>query len=70
MMFMHGYMLGGWMWLVPAAFFILFWGGIFWMVRGDRNNRSSGDTPIEILKQRYARGELSKTEFEEMKRAM
>ena len=69
MMFMHGYTLGGWMWLVPAAFFIMFWGGIFWVARGSRNNRA-GESPIEILKQRYARGELSKTEFEEMKRAL
>jgi putative membrane protein len=31
---------------------------------------TSKDTPLEILKKRYARGEITKDEFEEMKRSL
>lgn len=34
------------------------------------NNQSSGDDPLKILKIRYAKGEISKEEYEEMKSAL
>ncbi len=59
---------------------ILFWGliiwGIVWLVRGaggccapaytDRRDRP--DSALDILKMRYARGEINKEEFESRKR--
>jgi len=79
----HGYggfgggsMMGPFGWV----FMLLFWGliifGLIYMVRwlSDRD-RSGGagkapQTPLDILKARYARGEISREEFERMKRDM
>lgn len=65
-----GWMVGGWIMMV------VFWGlvivGIAALIRGlgDRGvskQASHPDTPIEILRRRYAAGELTKEQFEEMK---
>ncbi len=70
-------MWGGWMFLMPV-FFILFWGLVIWgivaLVRG--LSRSGGsdsassrpDSALEVLKKRYARGEIDKKEYEEKKK--
>lgn len=61
----------GLIWLLFLIFLIV--GGI-WIVqgairRGDfSKERSSSDRAVEILRERYARGEISKEEFEERKR--
>jgi putative membrane protein len=57
---------------------ILFWvllvGGIVWLVqslvRGTRTGAPSDPdgSPLEILKRRYAKGEITKEQFEQMKR--
>ena len=53
---------------------IIFWGLIIWgivaLVRGGAPGCGSGqsDSALEVLKRRYARGEISKEEFEEKKR--
>jgi len=65
----------GWMWLMPI-FFILFWGLVIWaivaLVRGLSESRgydsSKADSALEVLKKRYARGEINKEEYEEKKR--
>ncbi len=67
----------GWGWLMPV-FFILFWGLVIWaivaLVRGLSGPRSSdstaptADSAIEVLKKRYARGEIGKEEYEEKKK--
>jgi len=61
---MMGY--GGWWLLVGALFWILILVAlilaIYWLYR---NIRGSGGSAIEILRQRYARGEMSKKEFDE-----
>ena len=65
----------GWMWLMPI-FFIIFWGLVIWgivaLVRslsGSRGSDSSKtDSALEVLKKRYARGEINKEEYEEKKK--
>lgn len=67
---MHGISCGGgWMfmgfwWIILLAAIIF--GAIWWT----RRNSASGPpkTALDILKERYARGEITKTEFEEMKK--
>ncbi len=72
----------GWGMWGPAAmlFFSLFWiavlvlviVGIFFLVRYMRGYGAEGrrvqETPFDILKKRYARGEIDKKEFEEKKK--
>ncbi len=45
-----------------------FYGPVFFRPFGNWHNARHSETPLEILKRRYANGEISKTEFEEMKR--
>ena len=57
---------------------ILFWGliiaGVVWLVQslargtGSSSGAPPGESPLEILKRRYAKGEITKEQFEEMKR--
>ncbi|MBI2918117.1 MAG: SHOCT domain-containing protein [Chloroflexi bacterium] len=66
----------GWGWSSPI-FMVIFWGLIIWgiaAVAGGICQPSGGnfpsrpDSPLEVLKKRYARGEISKEEFEAMRR--
>lgn len=46
---------------------------IFWIVRAAQrsgNQSSQSESAMDILKKRYARGEISKEEFEERKNAL
>ena len=66
--------MGNWGW--GGGFgMILFWGVIIGVVvfvmrnAGNNTEAREGDkTPLNILKQRYARGEIGKDEFEQKKR--
>ncbi|MBU2547099.1 MAG: SHOCT domain-containing protein [Proteobacteria bacterium] len=64
---MYGY--GGIMWLIVIALAIV---AIYIFVRLAGKGRAVGgvttETPLEILKKRYARGEISREQFEEMKK--
>ncbi len=49
--------------------------GIRWLMRQNAKDRSLGqpgieDTALELLRQRYARGEIDSTEYEERKRTL
>ncbi|HNP81706.1 MAG TPA: SHOCT domain-containing protein [Nitrospira sp.] len=50
---------------ILALVLVIAW-GVQWAVRGGLGRTE--DAALEILKKRYARGELSKEEFEEKKR--
>ena len=69
---------GGWGWMIGGwIMMVVFWGlvivGIVALVRA-ANNRGGGaepkdkETSVEVLRRRYAAGELTKEQFEEMKR--
>lgn len=65
-----------WMWIMMALFWILIVGGIAWLVvqltrQGETAGmgpRPRGRRPLDILRERYARGEISRDEYEQMRR--
>ena len=69
-------MMGGWNgfgflgWLPMLIFWVLLILGIVALVRylGRSGQNQEDKTPLDILKERYARGEINKKEFEEKKR--
>lgn len=74
---MHGFGWGG-MWFGPVIGLLIL-GLILWLVisllknsrRQNQNNRISSDISLlDILKKRYARGKITKDEFEWMKREL
>ncbi len=71
-MWMHGDVGWGWMTLM-WVWMTLFWGSIIALVvwgitRATRVKGSSSAPPLEIAKARYARGEITKEQFETLKR--
>ena len=71
--FSDGHM-GGWGWLAITAMAVMM-GGMGWMMwsmmRGaGSNGRGSPEDPVEVLKARYARGELTTEEFQERLRTI
>jgi putative membrane protein len=65
------WMVMGWIWMV------VFWGLIIWGVFALASRLGRGESAaerepsaLEILERRYARGELSHEEFEEMRRRL
>ncbi len=65
----------GWMWLMPVLWIVLL-GLIIWAIvalvrrssepRGQDSSKTS--SALEVLKERYARGEIKKEEYDEKKR--
>ena len=56
-------------------FMILFWGVIIWLVyalikAAQPNTQNKGENAMEILKTRYAKGEISKKQYEEMRKEL
>ena len=54
-------------------FMLLFWGALIWLVVTLVNAAQSGkkeEDPSIILKKRYASGEISKKQYEEMKKEL
>ena len=67
--FHHGYHYGfHWMWLLTfISIFVI--GYLFY--RGDKaSDKKSVESAMDILKKRYANGEISTQEFEEMKKKL
>jgi len=63
----------GWFFFIPIFFIILFafrsffWGGSWWG-RGSYYDGRNHDPAHEILRERFARGEITKEQYEEMVR--
>ena len=63
----HGF---GFMWIFPLLFLAVF---IFFMrgnMFGQNNQNTKTETPREILDKRFAKGEINKDEYEEMKKTL
>lgn len=74
----HGFS-WGWM-LFGGLMMLLFWGGLIALVvlvvrglsgptntAGSSSSEVTSNTALDILKERYARGEITQTEYEEMR---
>ena len=61
----------GWWMVVGSVWFVLFWAVvtyfIFWAASRGGGGQAPGETPLDILKRRYAAGEISKEEFDRMR---
>ncbi|MCK4862757.1 MAG: SHOCT domain-containing protein [Dehalococcoidales bacterium] len=72
MWYMHEGM--GWWMAFGGIWMVFFWGGlialIVWGISRLTRNNSSGrkQHPLEIARERYARGEISREEFEQIKK--
>lgn len=57
----------GWgMWFIPLLTILV----IYFLVKNNSQtkNRLNSESPMEILRKRYAKGEITKEQFEEMKK--
>lgn len=74
MWYMHDGM--GWWMVWGGLMALLFWGSIIalavWvihsLVRPDHGDAARQRTPLEIAQERYARGEISREEFEQIRK--
>ena len=66
----------GWWMIMGGLWMLLFWGLIIWFIvwavrkvsQVGKDGGSSGGSAIDIAKERYARGEINKEEFEQLKK--
>lgn len=76
----YGMMGSNWGWGMMGLGFmflpmLLFWGAVIWLIVTLVNSASKGGheesgSPVEILKKRFAKGELTKKQYEEMKKEL
>ena len=68
----------GWWMIFGGIWMVLFWGGLIVLIawgikklteRGSNGSRGSGSRrPLDIAKERYANGEITREEFEQIKK--
>ena len=56
---------GGILWIAIIALIVFL---VWQYLKQDKNLGNSKNSPLEILKQRYSKGEIDKEEYEEKKR--
>jgi putative membrane protein len=62
----------GWWMVLGSVWFVLFWAIVIWVIvrlaSGPRSDAGSErERPIEIARRRYAGGEISKDQFEQIR---
>lgn len=65
----------GWWMLWGSVMMVLFWGGlvalVVWGVQSlGRRDGTHGQTPLEIAKERLAKGEITSQEFDQIRQAL
>lgn len=64
---------GGW-WIAMVFMMVIFWAAVIavvvWAVRSIAGSREDRRTPLDIARERLARGEISEEEFERIKRQL
>jgi putative membrane protein len=70
----------GWGWMAGGLMMLIFWGGlvavVVFLVRGfgarssQEEEKRSGPDALEILAERFARGEISEDEFDQRRRVL
>jgi putative membrane protein len=74
MMGFEGYGMSGWMWPYGVLMMLLFWGVlavlIVWLVRRFSGPSIGPDTAQEVLKRRFAAGEISPEDYEKTRHAL
>jgi uncharacterized membrane protein len=73
MWYMHG--AGTGWWIVMSFGMVAFWAFVIWAVwrlatRGSDAGSPSREPPVQILKRRLASGEISRSEYEELRRTL
>jgi len=73
MWYMHDF--GGWWMLVGGISMLVFWGGLIALIvwginRLSRHEGMIRNNPIDLAKERYAKGEITKDQFEEIKKTL
>jgi putative membrane protein len=62
----------GWWMLFGGIWMLFFWGAIIWLIIWGVLRLGGGHTgsesPLEIAKRRYARGEITREQYEELRR--
>jgi len=66
----HGDFWSGW-WIIMSIVMVLFWGGVLgiavWGIRRFTEDKGRDRSPLDIAKERLARGEISKEEFDRIR---
>ena len=65
----------GWWMLMGGLWMLLFWGLVIWLIvwairkvsNTGKGGSTGGGSALEIAKERYARGEITKAEYDQMK---
>jgi putative membrane protein len=74
MMGYYGYGMSGWMWVVGTLMMLLFWGGlaavIVVAIRGLGGPWRTAESADDILKRRFAAGQISQEEYDTTRRVL
>ena len=66
----------GWWMIFGGIWMVIFWGLIIWLIiwgigqisRSSGGGQRNEDDPLEIARRRYARGEITREQFEQLRR--
>ena len=63
----------GWWMVIGSVWMVFFWVAVAWFFlrffsRGENETKGSSESALEIAKRRYAAGEITREQFEELRR--